>query len=82
MLDTLAEALFQRGHANEAVYTIEAAIALAPQEPYFQEQRKRFTGERDPADRPPEPGLPIPRDTDEREEAEGGATDPRDGVDI
>jgi len=82
VLDTLAEALFQRGRADEAVYTIDAAIALAPQEPYFREQRKRFTGERDPSDRPPAPGLPIPWDTDEGEAGEGGDPETRDGVDV
>lgn len=60
VLDTLAEALFQRGDVEASIYAIDAAIALAPNEPYFQEQRRRFTGERDPDDRPPEPGTPLP----------------------
>ncbi|MCR9094125.1 MAG: rhomboid family intramembrane serine protease [bacterium] len=61
VLDTLAEALFQRGDLEASLFTIDAAIALAPNEPYFREQRRRFTGERDPGDRPPEPGEPLPR---------------------
>jgi membrane associated rhomboid family serine protease len=56
ILDTLAEALFQRGDRLAAVLTIEEAIRLDPREPYYQEQRRRFTGDRDPDDRPPPPG--------------------------
>ena len=56
LLDTLAEALFQRGDRLGAVLTIEEAIRLQPWEPYFFEQRRRFVGERDPDDRPPPPG--------------------------
>jgi membrane associated rhomboid family serine protease len=56
-LDTLAEALFQAGDRFGAVVTIDEAIRLVPHEPYFLEQRRRFTGERDPADRPPPPGA-------------------------
>lgn len=58
ILDTLAEALFQQGDAGGAVDTIDRAIALAPREPYFREQRRRFTGEREPADRPEPPPAP------------------------
>lgn len=61
VLDTLAEALFQRGDVEASLYTIDAAIGLAPNEPYFREQRRRFTGERNPEDRPPEPGTPLPK---------------------
>ncbi|CAM9336706.1 unnamed protein product, partial [Discosporangium mesarthrocarpum] len=61
VLDTLAEALFQRGDVEASIYAIDAAIGLAPNEPYFREQRRRFTGERDPEDRPPEPGTPLPK---------------------
>jgi membrane associated rhomboid family serine protease len=70
LLDTLAEVEFQSGDAAAAVETIDEAIALAPDEPYFKEQRRRFTGERAANDRPqppsdsperaPEP-PPIPR---------------------
>jgi len=56
VLDTLAEALFQSGDRIGAILTIEEAIGLVPQERYFIEQRRRFTGERDPDDRPPQPG--------------------------
>ncbi len=60
VLDTLAEALFQSGEALAAVLTIEEAIRLQPQEPYFFEQWRRFTGDRDPDDRPPPPGSSGP----------------------
>jgi membrane associated rhomboid family serine protease len=55
VLDTLAEALFQAGDRLAALLTIDEAIRLAPLEPYFREQRRRFTGERDPDDRPMPP---------------------------
>lgn len=55
ILDTLAEVYFQSGRTDEALVTIDAAIALAPDEEYYREQRRRFTGERDPEDRPAEP---------------------------
>ena len=54
-LDTLAEVYFQLGRGEEAVATIERAISLAPGEPYFEEQRRRFVGERAPDDRPDPP---------------------------
>lgn len=60
ILDTLAEALFQSGDRFGALLTIEEAIRLAPEERYFVEQRRRFTGERDADDRPPEPGTRGP----------------------
>ena len=71
LLDTLAEVQFQNGDGEAAVETIDEAIALAPGVPYFEEQRRRFTGERDRDDRPappvgpvvgpaPEPGPEIP----------------------
>jgi hypothetical protein len=56
LLDTLAEALFQRGDRLAALLTIDEAIRLVPNEPYFIEQRRRFTGERAEDDRPPPPG--------------------------
>jgi membrane associated rhomboid family serine protease len=59
VLDTLAEAQFAAGSAGAAVSTIDEAIALAPQERYFREQRRRFTGERSPEDRPDPPGSWI-----------------------
>ena len=66
LLDTLAEVYFQSGRADDALATIDEAIELAPDEPYFLEQRKRFNGERAADDRPepPEaeslPDQPLP----------------------
>jgi len=72
VIDTLAEALFRRGDPLGAILTIDQAISLAPTEPYYLEQRRRYTGERDPADRPPPPGaLPagvLPPEVDEEVE--------------
>jgi membrane associated rhomboid family serine protease len=56
VLDTLAEAFFRAGDPLAALLTIEEAIRLAPFEPYFYEQRRRFTGERAADDRPLPPG--------------------------
>jgi hypothetical protein len=74
LLDTLAEALFQRGDRMAAVLTIEEAIRLDPAEPYYHEQRRRFIGTRAPDDRPPPPGEtpesphvePLPSPVDPR----------------
>ena len=55
VLDTLAEVQFRLGQDDHAVATIEEAIALAPEEEYYQEQRRRFLGERAADDRPAEP---------------------------
>lgn len=55
VLDTLAEVQFVLGRRREAIQTIDEAIAQAPREPYFREQRRRFTGRRAPHDRPPAP---------------------------
>jgi tetratricopeptide (TPR) repeat protein len=54
ILDTLAELQFQTGEPEAAVATIEEAMRLDPDEPYYGEQRRRFLGER--SDRPPPPG--------------------------
>jgi len=72
LLDTLAEALFQRGDRLGALFAIEEAIQLAPFEPYFFEQRRRFLGQRDSQDRP------SPRDSrpDGGEHPEPLLTDP------
>ena len=59
LLDTLAEVQFQSGDGDAAVETIDEAIALAPGEPYFEEQRRRFTGERERDDRPAPPVGPL-----------------------
>jgi membrane associated rhomboid family serine protease len=67
VLDTLAEVYFARGERTRALRVIDEAIALAPEEPYFQEQRRRFTGERDAEDRPEPPhDLPPPREPPRR----------------
>jgi hypothetical protein len=58
MLDTLAEVYFVAGRVEDAVATIDEAIALAPHVRYFHEQRQRFTGERDPDIRTVLPGGP------------------------
>lgn len=55
MLDTLAELLFLRGERDLALEAIEEAIARDPAESYYQEQRRRFLGERAPGDRPEAP---------------------------
>jgi membrane associated rhomboid family serine protease len=60
ILDTLAEAQWRAGDERAALDTIDAAIALQPDEPYFREQRRRFAGERDPGDRPDPPGRWLP----------------------
>lgn len=57
LIDTLAELQFQLRRPDEAVATIERAIALDPEESYYREQRRRFTGERPADDRPPDPAL-------------------------
>jgi membrane associated rhomboid family serine protease len=59
LLDTLAEVYFQLGRSEDAVATIDDAIALAPDEPYYAEQRRRFLGERAADDRP-EPPEDLP----------------------
>ena len=65
ILDTLAEVQFQLGRDAEAVATIEEAIAAAPDEPYYREQRRRFLGEREAHDRPPAPApRPVEPDRD------------------
>lgn len=69
LLDTLAEVYFQLGRNEDAVETIEQAIALAPDEAYYREQRRRFLGERAADDRPEPPEQPAP-ETEEREQEE------------
>jgi membrane associated rhomboid family serine protease len=55
LLDTLAEVYFQLGRSEDALAVIDEAIALAPGESYYEEQRRRFSGERAPDDRPAPP---------------------------
>ena len=58
MLDTLAEVQFRLGRSEEAVFTIDRAIAGetdACHLRYYLEQRRRFTGEREADDRPEDP---------------------------
>lgn len=57
-LDTLAEVRFASGDAGAAIAAIDEAIEIAPWDPYFREQRDRFTGARAPDDRPVAPALP------------------------
>lgn len=64
VLDTLAEAQFAAGLTDDALRTIDEAIALAPAEAYFREQRRRFLGERERDDRPPSPPFWIQPDPD------------------
>jgi len=72
VLDTLAESQFAAGQVDEAVETIDEAIALAPDESYFVEQRRRFTGDREADDRPDPPpdDLPLPDGPDGPSDAE------------
>jgi rhomboid protease GluP len=60
VLDTLAELEFLLGRPERAIATIDEAIAREPEEPYYREQRRRFTGERPASDRPPEPSPFAP----------------------
>lgn len=60
-LDTLAESQYLAGMGDDALDTIDEAIALAPGESYFLEQRRRFTGERAYDDRPAPPNEPALR---------------------
>jgi membrane associated rhomboid family serine protease len=52
ILDTLAEVQFGLGRDADAISTIDEAIALEPDDDYYREQRRRFTGERARDDRP------------------------------
>ncbi len=52
ILDTLAEVQFALGMDAAAISAIDEAIALEPEEDYYREQRRRFTGERARDDRP------------------------------
>jgi hypothetical protein len=58
ILDTLAEVLFALGHREQAIATIDEAIAMDRDDAYYREQRRRFTGER-PADDRPEGPFPF-----------------------
>jgi len=75
ILDTLAEVQFSLGQTLNAIQTIDEAISNAPEEAYYREQRRRFTGERDPDDRPDyvPPMFRNPGGSEPREEA---PTDP------
>ncbi len=52
ILDTLAEVQFGLGRDADAIHTIDEAIALEPDDDYYREQRRRFTGDRARDDRP------------------------------
>ena len=62
ILDTLAEVHFQLGDREAALAAIEEAILQKPDDDYYQEQRRRFLGERDPEDRPYFDPTPAPED--------------------
>jgi len=68
VLDTLAEALFASGDVGGALEVIDQAIFLGRGHPYFVEQRRRFTGERDAKDRPAPPGEGWYREGPDSEE--------------
>lgn len=76
VLDTLAEALFQSGNRLGAILTIDEAIRLVPDDPYFSEQRRRFTGERAADDRPQPPGSPSPSGSSDEEQQAPQLLDP------
>jgi len=82
VLDTLAEAHFAAGEVKEAVDAIDEAIALAPDEPYFQEQRRRFTGERGPGDRPEPPQDEAPPDQQPGEPLPSGSDSDQPGLSV
>jgi membrane associated rhomboid family serine protease len=52
ILDTLAEVQFGLGMEAAAISTIDEAIALEPDDTYYHEQRRRFSGERARGNRP------------------------------
>jgi hypothetical protein len=52
ILDTLAEVQFALGMTDAAITTIKEAISQEPDESYYREQLRRFTGERARNDRP------------------------------
>ena len=76
LLDTLAEVQFVLGDVDSAIATIDEAIARAPGEVYYREQRRRFTGERSRDDRPasPLPDVRIPLRPRESSPSEPGVT--------
>jgi hypothetical protein len=55
VLDTLAEALFASGDIGGSLEVIDQAIFLSHGYRYFVQQRQRFSGQRDPDDRPDPP---------------------------
>lgn len=74
ILDTLAEVQFRLGQSQLAIETIDRAIAQEPDEGYYREQRRRFTGERAADDRPPDPALRRPDRTPDLPRDEDGLT--------
>ena len=73
LLDTLAEVYFQLGRTDQALETIDRAIALAPRVAYFREQRRRFLGERAPEDRPEPDDEPWETEPEREPELEPAA---------
>ena len=59
VLDTLAEVHFASGRTDLALRLADAAVALAPNDPYYREQRERFAGGPAAAERRPEPAPPV-----------------------
>jgi len=74
ILDTLAEVQFQLGLDADAIRTIDEAIRLDPEETYYREQRRRFTGERARDDRP----QYVPRERESRPIDPTNETEPGD----
>jgi hypothetical protein len=76
ILDTLAEIHFLMGRADLALELADAAVALAPGEPYYREQRRRFAGERGRGDRPAGPSRSAPEPREPRRVAPPAAPGP------
>jgi hypothetical protein len=78
ILDTLAEVQFGLGMDAAAIRAIDEAIALEPDETYYQEQRRRFAGERARGDRPEyiPPIFRKPNEVDPPVEAEPEPEEP------
>lgn len=75
VLDTLAEIHFASGRSDLALRLADAAVALAPDEPYYREQRRRFAGEGGAGGRPRGPAQRR-----EREPAPRGPAEPEPGL--
>ncbi len=76
VLDTLAEVYFAQGRNAEAIAVIDEALALAPGESYYGEQRRRFAGERAADDRP-DPPVEVQRPLAPQDGAPERGAEPR-----